>query len=199
MTDIKINTIVFDLGNVLVDVDYRLFTDAMGWDHDAFMAFYDTDFFREFETGKRSEEDYFVELNKHILLNEGDEQRYRDNIHRSFPLRPKTWAMLHWLKKHYNIILFSNTNSLDYNAVDNKIDIKRVIRSSFVSHAQGLLKPDPAAYQRLVELFNIEPSETLFVDDRQENIDGAKKAGWHAELIKSEEDLFKVFKKYHIN
>jgi len=199
MSDVKINTIVFDLGNVLVDVDYRLFTDAMGWDYDAFMAFYATDFFREFETGKRSEAEYFVELNKHIHLNEGDEQRYRDNIHRSFPLRPKTWAMVHWLKKHYNIILFSNTNSLDYNAVDNKIELKRVIRSSFVSHAQGLLKPDPAAYRRLVELFNIDPSETLFVDDRQENIDGAKKAGWHAELIKSEEGLFNVFKKYHIN
>ena len=195
----QIKNIVFDLGNVLVDVDYHLFTEAMAWDHDVFMTFYDSNFFREFETGKRSETEYFIELNKYIPLNEGAEQQYRENIHKAFPLRPKTWALVHWLKKRYNIILFSNTNSLDYNGIDKAIDLKRVIRSSFVSHAQGLLKPDPLSYLRLVELFNIDPSETLFVDDRQENTDGAKKAGWHAEVIESEEGLFEVLKKYHIN
>ncbi|MCD6337637.1 MAG: HAD-IA family hydrolase [Candidatus Marinimicrobia bacterium] len=199
MTDFQIKNIIFDLGNILVDVDYRLFTDAMAWDYDVFMKFYAGDFFREFETGKRSETEYFIELNKYIPLSEGDEQRYRKNIHKAFPLRPKTWALVYWLKKRYNIILFSNTNSLDYNGVDKAIDLKRVIRSSFVSYAQGLLKPAPASYQRLVELFNINPLETLFVDDRQENIEGATKANWHAELIENEEKLFEVFKEYNIN
>ena len=198
MPDLQIKNIVFDLGNILVDVDYRRFTDAMGWDYDIFMKFYTSDFFREFEVGKRNEEDFFIELNKHIPMKEGDEQKYRNNIHRPFPLRPRTWAKVHWLKKHYNIILFSNTNSLDFNAVDKNIDLRRVIRSSYVSYAQGFLKPDPRSYQRLVELFNIDPSETLFVDDKPENIEGAKKAGWHAEVIESEESLFEVLEKYEI-
>ncbi|MCF7832231.1 MAG: HAD-IA family hydrolase [Candidatus Marinimicrobia bacterium] len=195
----QIKNIIFDLGNILVDVDYKRFTDAMDWDYDKFMSFFNSEFFREFEIGKHSEEMFFVELNKHMPLKEGDEQRYRDNIHKTFSLRPRTWAKVHWLKKHYKIILFSNTNSLDYNALDKIIDLKRVIRSSYVSHAQGYIKPDPRSYQCLVELFNIEPAESLFVDDLKENIDGAKKAGWNAELIDSEARLFEVLEKYQIN
>lgn len=198
MLDIKIKNIVFDLGNILVDVNYRRFTDAMGWDYDMFMTFFGSNFFREFEVGKHSQEEYFKELNNYIPLKKDDEKEYRDNIHKTFSLRPRTWAMVHWLKKHYNIILFSNTNSLDFNALDKEIDLKRVIRSSYVSYAQGYIKPDSRSYQRLIELFNIDPSETLFVDDLKENIEGAKKAGWHAEVIENEARLFEVLDEYGV-
>ncbi len=199
MSDRIIKNIVFDLGNILVDVDYKRFTDAMGWDHNKFMAFYNSRFFREFEVGQYSEEQFFVELNKHIPLNEDDEKRYRNNISKSFSLRPKTWARVHWLKKHYNVILFSNTNSLDFNALDKDIDLKRVLRSAYVSHAQGYIKPDPRSYRKVEDLFTLNPAETLFVDDQQKNIDGALKAGWIAEVIENEEKLFDIFEKYNIN
>jgi glucose-1-phosphatase len=199
MTERIIKNIVFDLGNILVDIDYKRFTDAMDWDHHKFMTFYDSQFFREFEVGKHSEEEFFVELNKQIPLKEGDEKRYRHYISKTFSLRPKTWARVHWLKKHYKIILFSNTNSLDFNALDKDIDLKRVIRSAYVSHAQGYIKPDPRSYRRVEELFNLDPGETLFVDDRQENVEGALKAGWFAEVIENEERLFEVLEEYHIN
>ncbi len=199
MSEHKIKNIIFDLGNILVDVDYKRFTDAMGWDHNLFMDFFSSSFFREFEVGKYNEEEFFVELNKYIPLKEGDELRYRNNIHKAFSLRPKTWARVHWLKKHYNVILFSNTNPIDFNAVDKSIDLKRVIRSAYVSYAQGYIKPDPRSYKKLEELFKIDPKETLFVDDRKENIEGALKANWHAELVESEESLFKMLEKYYIN
>jgi putative hydrolase of the HAD superfamily len=193
-----IKNIVFDLGNVLVDVNYKLFTDAMHWDYEKFMDFVSSDFFKEFEMGKHSEETFFKTLDTYIPINDGDEQRYRDNIPKKFPLRPRTWARLHFLKKRYKILLFSNTNSLDYEALDKMIEIKRVIRYSYVSYVQGYNKPDPKAYQRVEELFHIKPHETLFLDDRSENIEGAKHAGWYAEIIENEDKLFDVFNAYGI-
>lgn len=199
MDDIKIKHVVFDLGNILVDVDYRRFTDAMGWDYGTFMTFFATDFFREFEIGKHSEDDFFIELNKYIPLKENDKQRYRDNIYKTFSVRPRTWARMHYLKKHYNVYLFSNTNSLDFNGIDKDIEIKRVLRFHYVSHIHGYIKPDPNAYKKFEDVFNIDPAETLFVDDREDNIEGARKAGWHAEVIGNENELFEVFEKYGIN
>ncbi|MEA2077507.1 MAG: HAD family phosphatase [Candidatus Marinimicrobia bacterium] len=198
MTGHKIKNIIFDLGNVLVDVDYKRFTDTMGWDHDVFMKFFASDFFREFEVGKHDERTFFNKLNKYIPLQEGDEKRYRHNIHMTFSLRPRTWARVHWLRKRYRVFLFSNTNSLDFNGINSQIDLSRVIRFYYVSHEQGFIKPDPRSYHRMEELFNLDPTETLFVDDRRENIEGALKAGWHAEVIENEEGLFKVFEKYGI-
>jgi len=194
----QIKNIIFDLGNIIVDVDYKRFTDAMAWDYDTFMRFYASDFFREFEIGKRNEEELFIELNSYISLQPGDEKRYRDNIHLAFPLRPRTWAKVHWLRRHYRVFLFSNTNSLDFDGVNKWINLAVAFHGAYVSHKEAYIKPQPQAYSRVEEMFHIYPEQTLFVDDRQENIEGALKAGWHAEQIRNESDLFDVFEKYQI-
>ena len=46
-----------------------------------------------------------------------------------------------------------------------------------MSAEEKLLKPDPAIYRRLFERFDIRPEESFFIDDIQENIDGAKACG----------------------
>jgi len=46
-----------------------------------------------------------------------------------------------------------------------------------------LFKPQPAIYQHSFKGLNVAPEETLFIDDRQENVDGARAAGMNAELF----------------
>ncbi|MBN2781093.1 MAG: HAD-IA family hydrolase [Candidatus Marinimicrobia bacterium] len=191
-----VKNIVFDLGNIIMDVDYRRFTDTMRWDYEAFMRFFGSPFFREFETGKRSENEFFKELNACIPLAPGDEKRYQDNIHKAFSMRTRTWAMIHWLKKRHPVFLFSNTNSLDFDAICKQTDLNRVIRFFYVSYVEGFIKPDPRAYARFEQMFNIDPAETLFVDDREENVLAARQSGWKAETIGDEDRLFEMFKHY---
>ncbi|WP_244931704.1 HAD-IA family hydrolase [Nocardioides sp. W7] len=45
----------------------------------------------------------------------------------------------------------------------------------------GLAKPDPAYFDKAVAMIGAEPGSVLFVDDRQENVDGARSAGLVAE------------------
>jgi putative hydrolase of the HAD superfamily len=62
-----------------------------------------------------------------------------------------------------------------------------------VSAEVGLLKPDPAIYRHLLRTYALTASETLFFDDYQVNIDGAKSVGLEARLFttpeRCEEDL----------
>lgn len=53
----------------------------------------------------------------------------------------------------------------------------------------GLAKPDPSAYRFLLKKLNLPASEVVFVDDRPENIDAAKKMGIDAILFESETQL----------
>ena len=46
-----------------------------------------------------------------------------------------------------------------------------------VSGAEKLLKPDPAIYRRAIERFDIDPARSLFIDDRRENVEGAQACG----------------------
>lgn len=53
-------------------------------------------------------------------------------------------------------------------------------RGVSVSGELGLIKPDREIYDHHISEFGLEPSATLFIDDSQQNVDGAIAAGWHA-------------------
>ncbi len=56
-------------------------------------------------------------------------------------------------------------------------------RGITVSGEIRAIKPDRAIYDHHVTAFGLEPSATLFIDDSQKNVDGAKAAGWQAVLF----------------
>ncbi len=65
----------------------------------------------------------------------------------------------------------------------------RHFRDVIVSGEERLVKPDPAIYALAVERFGVEPGQTLFVDDRAENVDGALAAGFEVHRFVDEAGL----------
>ena len=49
-----------------------------------------------------------------------------------------------------------------------------------ISCEEGLMKPDPEIYRRLLARLDVAPDEAAFVDDVQANVDAARAAGMHA-------------------
>ncbi len=62
-------------------------------------------------------------------------------------------------------------------------------RGVTVSGEVGLLKPDRAIYDIHVESFGLEPAATLFIDDSEKNVEGARSAGWQAVHFSGAEKL----------
>ncbi|MEI9404213.1 HAD family phosphatase [Mesorhizobium argentiipisi] len=56
-------------------------------------------------------------------------------------------------------------------------------RGITVSGEIGLIKPDRAIYDHHVASFGLDPAASLFIDDSQKNVEGAKAAGWQAVLF----------------
>ena len=54
-----------------------------------------------------------------------------------------------------------------------------------VSAFEGVIKPDPEIFRRLIERFDLKPEATLFVDDSQRNVDAARQFGIQAVLFRS--------------
>jgi len=48
-----------------------------------------------------------------------------------------------------------------------------------VSGQEGVVKPAPAIYQRLLRRYSINPSRAVFIDDRLENVEAARRLGLH--------------------
>ncbi len=194
----KFKNLVFDLGNVIVDVDRKRFTDAMGWRYEDFAPFFRSSRFRVFETEKGDEAGYFRQLSEYVPISPGDEMRYRELLHLSFPLRGRTWGIIHWLRLRYRLFLFSNTNLLDFRAVNTAVGLTHPFEKVYLSYEQGALKPEKTAYERAGKLFGIRPSETCFFDDLEANVRGARSAGWQAFRVESEDGLIRDMKKVGI-
>ncbi|SEK53420.1 putative hydrolase of the HAD superfamily [Pseudoxanthomonas sp. GM95] len=62
----------------------------------------------------------------------------------------------------------------------------------------GIAKPSPQAYLRALALLDAAPADTLFIDDRDENVSGARAAGLDAVGFSSADTLARVFDFYHL-
>lgn len=62
-------------------------------------------------------------------------------------------------------------------------------RGVTVSGQIGLIKPDIAIYRHHHEAHDLDPASTLFFDDLPANVEGARSAGWQAEVFESPEKL----------
>lgn len=52
-----------------------------------------------------------------------------------------------------------------------------------VSGEEGVVKPDPRIYQRVIDRFDLDPARVWFTDDSAVNVEGARAAGWQADLF----------------
>ena len=67
--------------------------------------------------------------------------------------------------------------------------LKEVFHVFFSSCYTGLRKPEPAAFQNALTLTQRTPEETLFLDDRPENIAAAARLGLHTLQVRDPEHL----------
>src|SRR5205085_1400826 len=99
--------------------------------------------------------------------------------------------LLKTLKKKYRLFLLSNTNSIHHKQFQQQLYqqtgnyLEDLFEKTYYSHTIGLCKPDVEAFRLVINENNLNPSETIFVDDSEANITGAKEAGLHIAHIHS--------------
>jgi len=70
-----------------------------------------------------------------------------------------------------------------------RFDFFEAFAGIVVSGEIGMVKPDRAIYDHLVETHGLTPAQCLFIDDNQANVAGARAAGWQAVRYKSSDKL----------
>lgn len=92
------------------------------------------------------------------------------------------------------------TNSIGSMAVDvlhkRGVPVRKTFDNLFISSKIHLAKPDAKAYHYVIKKLKVKPREALMVDDRPENIRGAKKIGMQGVVYKNAAQFKKELKKY---
>ncbi len=84
------------------------------------------------------------------------------------------------LRGRYKIGLLSNAWSNMRQVLDERFHVADLFDELIISAEVGLAKPDPRIYRLAVQRLNVQPSETVFIDDMLKNVEAARLEGLHA-------------------
>lgn len=191
----SIKNIIFDLGGVLLNIDYNQTSNAFkqlgvaGFD-ELYSQAAANQLFEALETGEISDEAFYATMSGycHPETTQVQMQAAWNNILLDF--RNGSLDYLKKLKERYNLYLLSNTNAIHLEAFNQILRSQTGERSlddffikSYYSHLMKKRKPYPATYTWVLEDAGLKAEETLFVDDSINNINGAKEAGLQTHLL----------------
>lgn len=113
--------------------------------------------------------------------------RYFDNWHHTLPGPiDETVAVLDELHSAgVGLFALSNFSGDLFREHRDRFEFLDRFDGMVISGDEQIVKPDPAIYTLLLDRFGLEPATTVFVDDRQDNVAGARAVGMLAVLFRS--------------
>ena len=186
-----IKNIVFDLGNVLATFDPHSFLHALFSDKDRedvlySILFVEHDWWHQYDYGLLMAND-IIDL---------VEDAYKEDVR----LVMKEWVnyvipidtsidVLNKYKDTYNLYILSNIPEDCYNHFFTEYDVQSYVKGGVYSFEERMGKPDKRIYEILINRYHLNPKETLFIDDRVENIVSAEKLGFEVIHLKNPKEL----------
>ena len=210
-----IKNIIFDLGGVLLNIDFEKTFDAfeaLGIKnsrglHDRADVM---KLFLELECGKVERTEFlrrFRDAGK--LSSPSDKDRFGwisdEQIISAFnalllDYPPERIRLVQELNKKYRVFLLSNTNAIHveyYNSMLKREfgieNLDHLMEKAFYSNDLGCRKPDKEIYLKVLQQADIKAEETLFIDDNEENVRAAESLGIRAIKVDKKKTVIEVF------
>ncbi|HEY1097017.1 MAG TPA: HAD family hydrolase [Alphaproteobacteria bacterium] len=208
-----IKNILFDIGEVLVNINWPLghaFMQGLATDetgqalmgpslHEKIFSEKQRAHWNRYGVGEITTVE-FMELFHQTLpqdsvIYSGDRETLAKAVSHTFEPLPERIQTLNELIAggQYNVALLSDNNELHATYIENNMpDIFTHIPEErrFYSYRLGSQKKSgPKAYQKALDLWGVNAEETLMIDDRIQNKDGAERLGIHFMLLAKTDDL----------
>ncbi len=187
--------LILDFGGVLYDIDYAAPVSA-------FQALGVPDFaglykqaaqspmFDDLECGRISPDNFYKQMQSHCAPDTTRKEVVAAWNSILTGMHPSRVSMVQALGRQTRLFLFSNTNVIHAHVFEAWMEEKfglSAFRSAFegihYSHEMGQRKPSPDSFSSLCARHRIAPEKTIFIDDSEQHVNGAREAGlevhWH--------------------
>ena len=191
-----IKNIIFDYGNVIFDIDFKLaqtsFQKLGITDIENFFAHkgHNT-LFDDFETGAISPAEFRSGIRKaanNAQLSDADIDAAWNSL--LIGTIQENHDLLLKVKSKYRTFLLSNNNEIHYDWIINYLQTTFKLNNyddyfekAYFSQHMKLRKPNANIFEQVLKENNLDPAETLFIDDSPQHIEGAKQVGLNTLLM----------------
>lgn len=190
-----IKNIVFDLGGVLIDFKPEKYLEHIGYSEEE-VSFFTTMIFWSSEWSKYNSSKHDDRRTKENLIKRNPQ--YASEIENIFNKIDYQYILfekkdtVHYLKelksRGYHIYLLSDLSIDSYN-YNKQFDFFNDIIGGVYSFEVGSTKPNKKNYETLLSKYQLIPEETIFIDDRLENVKAADNCGIHGIQFTTLEDV----------
>jgi len=201
-----IKNIIFDLGKVITDIHFQKTTEAFSKlgniDASKFISYQNqTTLFDDIETGKISPNTFRNEIRKLFNIQSSD-----SDINKAWnaligKTDIETLELVNSLRPKFKTFILSNTNAIHIDCVNRQLlndyqieNLSSFFDAIYFSHEIKARKPNKEAYLFVLEKNKLKASETIFIDDKQENLDGAEVLGIKTYLKQENVSLKSILK-----
>lgn len=199
----KIEHIVFDLGNVILNIDYQKTIEEfnkLGISNASslYSQSSQSSIFDLLETGNISDQKFILEIKKLCQKTTSKEIIKAWNAI-LLEIPNERILLLNKLKTNFNIFLLSNTNSIHIKELIYKLGVKKynefysIFKKVYYSHEIGLRKPNPEIFKLIIKENNLKIQNILFIDDSIQHIKSAKKIGILTHHLLKHETIETIF------
>lgn len=189
-----IDTVVFDLGGVLIDWNPRylyrqLFDDEAAMER--FLAEVCTGAWNERQDAGRPWAEAVATLSadfpEHAPLIEAFRDRWTEML--AGPIHGSVAVLAELKARGVRLYALTNWSQETFPLALERYDFLHWFDGIVVSGDEQLIKPDPRIYQRLFERYGVEPARAIYIDDARRNVDAAAALGMHAWWFQGAEGL----------
>lgn len=193
---------IFDLGNVIVDIDFNRVLGAWSDFSRVPLATLKQNFtmgeaFHQHERGEITDEVFAQALCQEMNMPLSYEQFSHGWQAVFVALRPEVIEIMHKLREQgHRVVVLSNTNRLHTTFWPEEYpEIRSAADHIYLSQDLGMRKPEARIYQQVLQAEGFSAEDAVFFDDNADNIEGAKLLGITSILVTGKETIPDYFSK----
>ena len=207
----NIKNIIFDYGNVIFNIDFTRVQQAwkqLGISNvGEFYGHRQQDpVFNQLECGEITNAQFRDRIRQLANRPDLNDEQIDDAWNAIFVGIPKgNHELLLKAKAKYRTFLLSNINAIHHDYVHNYLKDEfgldnndGLFEKVYYSHLVGKRKPGAAIFEQVLQENNLDPAETLFIDDSPQHLETAKQLGIQTFLMTAPDTIQKFFEREHL-
>lgn len=203
-----IDALIFDLGNVIIDIDYDVmiaaFRQIAARDFSELITYTHQDhLFSRYERGDISSAAFRAALRPYLREGVADAEidRAWNAILYHYPVAK--FDRLRELRSRYRVYALSNINEIHLADIDRYVsthlgaaDMRSYFDHAYYSHELRTRKPESHIYRHVIDHAGLDPQRSLFIDDKLENTDAAAAQGLRVHHLTDRDALLTLLSRF---
>ena len=200
----SIKSVISDLGKVILFFDNNIFLKKMmefsllSLEEMREEIFSHFEIVRDFDRGRLSSAQFYRQASERLQAEISFDDFYLiyNDI---FSVNPPVLNLLKNLKSHHRLILLSNTDVMRFGFIKQRFPEILIFDDYVLSFEVDRIKPHPHIYRVALEKAEAKAEECVFIDDREENIEGARRMGINSILFLDHTQLERSLREYGLS